>query len=253
MQLSDRLDPYDASPIDNIDSCSAPVGDAGPAHPLDDGPVPRPPLDRRSLLRTAGLAALAGAAAAVTIERPPALAQTAPPPAMRRGHQDLWAAGGAAGVEAPPAPEIVALNRMGFGPRPGDLDALMALGSTSAERLAAYVEQQLNPAAIDDSACEARLTALNLTTLAKPLAQLWQDHNRKEGLDWNERMRPANETLTATFIRAVYSKRQLVEVLADFWHNHFNVYGYDFWSGTTWVHYDRDVIRANMLQLPRIP
>jgi uncharacterized protein (DUF1800 family) len=45
----------------------------------------------------------------------------------------------------------------------------------------------------------------------------------------------------------VHSKRQLVEVLADFWHNHFNVYGYDYYCGPLWVHYDRDVIRANQL------
>jgi uncharacterized protein (DUF1800 family) len=136
---------------------------------------------------------------------------------------------------------------MGFGPRPGDLDALLALGATSEERIAAYVEQQLNPAALDDSDCDARLAALNLTTLGKPLSQLWQDHVRKEGIDWSERIRPADETYTATFVRAIYSKRQLNEVLADFWHNHFNVYGFDYWSAPVWVHYDRDVIRANML------
>ncbi len=62
----------------------------------------------------------------------------------------------AAGVPTAPEPEIVALNRMGFGPRPGDLAALMALGATTDERLTTYVDQQLNPAAIDDSECDAR-------------------------------------------------------------------------------------------------
>jgi len=47
--------------------------------------------------------------------------------------------------------------------------------------------------------------------------------------------------------RAVYSRRQLVEVLSDFWHNHFNVYAWEFWEGPVWVHYDRDVIRPNVL------
>ncbi len=64
---------------------------------------------------------------------------------------------------------------------------------------------------------------------------------------WEVRMRPFWETQRATFIRAVYSRRQLKEVLADFWHNHFNVFGDESIQGPVFVHYDRDVIRANML------
>src|SRR5690606_660885 len=45
----------------------------------------------------------------------------------------------------------------------------------------------------------------------------------------------------------IYSRRQLTAVLADFWHNHFNVFGAEYWSAPMWVHYDRDVIRANLL------
>jgi uncharacterized protein (DUF1800 family) len=44
-----------------------------------------------------------------------------------------------------------ALNRFTFGPRPGDLAAVQAMG------LKRWFEQQLNPASIDDSALEARL------------------------------------------------------------------------------------------------
>lgn len=201
-------------------------------------------LSRRGLMRNAGIATLAGAALAAAASTQEAAAQTAPPPAMRSAAAVYQAA---AGVEIAPGAEIVALNRMGFGPRPGDLAALMALGANSEERIAAYVEQQLNPTAVDDSDCEARLAALALDTLSKPLSLLWQDHVRKEGIDWGERIRPAEETYSATFMRAIYSKRQLVEVLADFWHNHFNVYGYDYWSAPVWVHYDRDVIRGNLL------
>ena len=43
----------------------------------------------------------------------------------------------------------------------------------------------------------------------------------------------------------MYTKRQLFEVLVDFWHNHFSVYAWDYaYASATWVHYDRDVIRA---------
>ncbi len=44
-----------------------------------------------------------------------------------------------------------ALNRFTFGPRPGDVEAVKAMG------LPRWFEQQLNPASIDDSALEARL------------------------------------------------------------------------------------------------
>jgi uncharacterized protein (DUF1800 family) len=179
----------------------------------------------------------------------PAPVDDADLPAMRSAARAFVAsvAESLAGEPALPSPEVIALNRMGFGPRPGDLAALNALGANSEARLNAYIEQQLNPAAINDDACEAVIAAQGFTTLGKSLAQLWADHTIKEGIDYSERIRPANETVQATFLRAIYSKRQLVEVLADFWHNHFNVYGWDNWSASTWVHYDRDVIRANQL------
>jgi uncharacterized protein (DUF1800 family) len=46
-----------------------------------------------------------------------------------------------------------ALNRFTFGPRPGDVAAVQAMG------LQRWFEQQLNPASIDDSALEQRLAA----------------------------------------------------------------------------------------------
>lgn len=148
-------------------------------------------------------------------------------------------------VEAPPSAAVIALNRMGFGPRPGDIAAFNALGGTDAERMLAYVNQQVSPQLIDDSACDARINAAGFTTLNKSQAQLWLDHVEAD-VDWSERLRPFFEIERLTFLRGVHSKRQLQEVLADFWHNHFNVYGYDYWCGPLWVHYDRDVIRANI-------
>src|SRR5688572_31928715 len=62
---------------------------------------------------------------------------------------------------------IIVLNRMGFGPRPGDLEVFNALGSTDEERLHAYVNQQLNPETIDDSDFESRFTAAGFETLFK--------------------------------------------------------------------------------------
>jgi uncharacterized protein (DUF1800 family) len=149
-------------------------------------------------------------------------------------------------VEPPlPAVEVIALNRLAFGPRPGDLSAFRVLGTTDDARLPAYIDQQLNPAAIDDSACDARIAAANLPSLNMTLPQLWSNYTRADGAD---RETPAKDVRAATLIRAVYSKRQLLEVLVDFWHNHFNVYAWgDSYASSTWAHYDRDVIRAHAL------
>jgi uncharacterized protein (DUF1800 family) len=64
-------------------------------------------------------------------------------------------------------------------------------------------------------------------------------------------LRPAQfltgELQMSRILRAVYSERQLQEVLVDFWTNHFNVYaakGADRWLLTS---YDRDTIRPHTL------
>jgi uncharacterized protein (DUF1800 family) len=56
-----------------------------------------------------------------------------------------------------------------------------------------------------------------------------------------------NEVESAKLLRAVYSDRQLEEVLTDFWFNHFNVFigkGADHYMVTA---YERDVIRPHVL------
>ena len=145
-----------------------------------------------------------------------------------------------------PSFTVRVLTRIGFGPRPGDVDAFNALGANDTARLQSYLEQQLNPASIDDSELESKLASGDFTTLNKSLPQLWQDHVKADP-EWQDRMRPLFETERATFLRAVYSRRQLVEVLADFWHTHFSVHGWKFEVGPVWVHYDRDVIRQHLL------
>ncbi len=154
----------------------------------------------------------------------------------------------------PPVPlGIIALNRMGYGPRPGDFEAFNALGSTDDERLGAYVAQQLNPDAIDDSEFEARYTTAGFETLHKTQDELYADHIANNPYDsnddayWQWYSKPAYELVDATFLRAAYSTKQLVEVLADFWHNHFNIY---FWQDDgvpLLVSYNRDVLRKHML------
>ncbi len=172
----------------------------------------------------------------------------APDPAWRplRWAGGQWAL--AAGpVGGPPQLGTIALQRAAFGPAPGDLEHFQSLGASDAERMTAWVEWQLDPASIADDELESRLAASGFTTLDKSLRQLWTDHWLPEDLEWEDRMRPFIESQAAVFLRAVYSRRQLNEVLADFWHNHFNVYGWHDDVGPVFVHWDRDVVRANML------
>jgi uncharacterized protein (DUF1800 family) len=68
---------------------------------------------------------------------------------------------------------------------------------------------------------------------------------RENGLESPQRL--IAELNASRILRAVYSERQLQEVMVGFWTNHFNVYaqkGADRWFLTS---YDRDVIRPNAL------
>ncbi len=213
------------------------------AEPLE---APKRPLQRRQLF--AGVSAVTAAVALRQLIMPTAAVAQEPPiqrPMMRWAQQTTKIVASAA--PALPPLGVIALNRMGFGLSPGDLDQFNALGGTPEAALAAYVEQQLSPETIDDSAFDTLLAGRQYKTLGKTQAQLWTEHVRAANLTWEERTRPLWETEETTFLRAVYSKRQLVEVLADHWHNHFNIYGRDFWTAPVWVHYDRDVIRGHML------
>lgn len=160
-----------------------------------------------------------------------------------------------------PSPAVIATHRMGYGPRPGDIKAVEAMG------FEAYVDQQLNPNAINDSVCDARIASARmrikysatsdwaacdelrpLSTLDKPIADLWRLSRWDMKIDGHERMLPFEEVRVATWIRAVHSKRQLKEVLVEFWHNHFNVYPVSASAiSCTFPTYDRDVIRKYCL------
>ena len=55
---------------------------------------------------------------------------------------------------------IHVLNRLGYGARPGDVEKVKAVG------LQKYIEQQLNPASIDDSAAEAKVKNLEVFNMS---------------------------------------------------------------------------------------
>lgn len=102
----------------------------------------------------------------------------------------------------------------------------------------AYLEEQLDHLAIDDSALDARLAPL--TTLGMSPREL------VEGYGMNT-FQPVLELQKATLLRSLYSKRQLFERTCEFWTDHFNVH---YGKGIVWAlhgQFDRDAIRANAL------
>lgn len=170
------------------------------------------------------------------------------------------------------------LNRLGFGARPGDVEKVKAIG------LQKYIDQQLDPASIPDAALEAKVKNLEIFNLStaelfakypNPGALLQaidrergQPQAAQNGEDMTEKdrqqrqaklrelyakydLKPAQQLLpqitTNRVLRAVYSEKQLQEVMVDFWQNHFNVF-----SGKAAVRwyipsYERDVLRKNAL------
>jgi uncharacterized protein (DUF1800 family) len=121
------------------------------------------------------------------------------------------------------------LDRLTFGVRPGDLDRVRAMG------LPAWVDQQLHPSRIDDGAAEARLPRLE---------------SPPDGSDPKEMRRFARQQVqtlaSGKLLRAMYSERQLQEVLVDFWFNHFNVYAAKGRTAEYLPEYERDVIRPHV-------
>ncbi|HMQ04894.1 MAG TPA: DUF1800 domain-containing protein [Pyrinomonadaceae bacterium] len=171
------------------------------------------------------------------------------------------------------------LNRLGFGPRAGDVERVKAMG------IQKYIEQQLDPMSIDDLVAESKVSGIEIHKMTT--AQLFAKYpnpaallNMLEGgranangpqrnpeeMDEKERqerqqkirelyqkydLRPANQlpaqVISNRVLRAVYSERQLQEVMVDFWQNHFNVF-----SGKAAVRwyipsYERDVLRKHAL------
>ena len=152
-----------------------------------------------------------------------------------------------------------ALSRLGYGPRPGDVERVRRIG------LAAYVDEQLSPSALADSAVEQALPAYPV--LARSAADLVREYpqptpqvrqqlasgqmSRQAAAEmYPPERRPAVITAqmqAARITRAVLSERQLEEVLVDFWFNHFNVYAQK--GAVRWMlpAYEREAIRPHVL------
>ena len=174
--------------------------------------------------------------------------------------------GGRAPSRTTTRPSSTSLNRIGFGPRPGDVEKVRAIG------LQAYIDQQLHPERIADTPMEARLaglTTLGMSSreIAEQFAQpaLEARRERKQAAGQTSRTRRARtrrcpnagaaagqsragrSSAQQKVLRAVYSERQLQEVLTDFWFNHFNVDARKGQDRFMLTEYERDAIRPHVL------
>ncbi len=174
-----------------------------------------------------------------------------------------------------------ALNRLAYGPRPGDVERIRKMG------LEKWIDQELHPESIDDSALDQRLekyptinaSASKLLSEYPPPAQAakkegeTKDEYKQQMTDkrrdamaqvadtGNDNVDKAQQQLAkmvgpnriiaelsmAKIDRAIYSQRQLEAVMEDFWFNHFNVFankGADRWMLTDYV---RETIRPRTM------
>jgi uncharacterized protein (DUF1800 family) len=137
---------------------------------------------------------------------------------------------------------IQALSRLTFGPRPGDVLKVRAMG------LDKWIDQQLHPDKIDDRANEQFVASYGIlhqdqNDLLKQYAEEQRAKRevkrdkaaatdaadsmavRKERQQQqNGRRQVVTQLQSSRVARAVGSERQLQEVMADFWENHFNIY-----------------------------
>ncbi|HEY9773088.1 MAG TPA: DUF1800 domain-containing protein [Planktothrix sp.] len=131
---------------------------------------------------------------------------------------------------------IHVLNRLAFGPRPGDLERIRSVGVWN------YINQQLTPSSIADPLEGVRFGPIEASR-KRPL-ELLADYQQFQADQRNHKMnfadnvvrgrRPQSQTMafyqnlgreyqTAKLQRAIYSPRQLQEVMTEFWYQHFNV------------------------------
>jgi uncharacterized protein (DUF1800 family) len=156
-----------------------------------------------------------------------------------------------------PRDEAVILSRLAYGHTQGELEALTRGG------VGPWLADQLTPPEGDDPQVAEKLKAATLPmeygageergkkweavledrplrSVSQTVEELWPLRNWEVPMPYQERVRPRDEVAAATWIRGVYSRYQVREVMASFWHDHFNVNSYhdDTTVAATWPHYD---------------
>jgi uncharacterized protein (DUF1800 family) len=159
---------------------------------------------------------------------------------------------------------IQALNRLTFGPRPGDAQKVRAMG------LDKWIELQLHPEKIDNTSLDQfvehysvlnqdqneilgqYVVALRERRMTRrdraDSAQVTAEEREAQQKIQQARRGFMSQLVSERVARAVASNRQLEEVMTDFWLNHFNVFaGKGPPQPYYLVEYEREVIRPNAL------
>jgi len=143
------------------------------------------------------------------------------------------------------------LNRLTYGPTPGDLERVTAMGT------AAFIASQLEPERLDEPAALTEKLA-GLPTESMDTVRLFREFGPKadtDGPPGPEAMRRvfdragavALEAAKARLYRAILSRRQLYELMVAFWSDHFNL-GAKKGLATLWVGaFEREAIRPHAM------
>lgn len=121
------------------------------------------------------------------------------------------------------------LRRLTYGIRPGDIEQVSSKG------ISAFIDEQLNPESISDSRAYWLVRRIDSISLKAPdIFEL----TAKQAI---------NDLRQATILRAIYSERQLQELMVEFWSDHFNIYSEK--ADCAWLKLidDREVIRKHAL------
>ncbi len=181
-------------------------------------------LSRRDFLKLAGLVAAGSALSACQ----PIYAQIGGP-AETLAH---------ASGSPLPLSDFRALNRLTFGPRLSERQRVAEIG------LGNWIEEQLAPETIDDAPADWCLRPFDVLHLSAD-ALFGRGNMLLDDFDPSEVI---NDFKQATLLRQVYTRRQLYEIMTEFWTDHFNISvdkGEHCWYLK--VVDDREVIRPHVL------
>lgn len=140
-------------------------------------------------------------------------------------------------ASSPDAKVLHVINRLSFGPRAGEIEAVKSIG------IDAYIQSQLTPNSIAEPQALTQQLA-SLPTLQMSVAEIMKEYRQtridKKAQQGNPQAMAANaqntpetmklrrrvleEATQGRLVRAIASPRQLEEVMVDFWYNHFNVF-----------------------------
>jgi uncharacterized protein (DUF1800 family) len=143
------------------------------------------------------------------------------------------------------------LNRLAYGPRPGDVERVEQMGVQN------WIAAQLHPDTLPlPAGLQERLATLDTVdrsagaAVAEYLALRRDAKNEDDAARQRRReaeARSNRQAEEARLLRAIDSPRQLQEVMVDFWYNHFNVFIGKGIDRALVASYERDAIRPYAL------